>query len=104
MIKVTMLYPNAPGSKFDENYYMEKHLPLVHQLLDPRGLVRVEIDRGISASDPNAPPPFVFAAHLMFNSVDAVHEAFKIAGGELMGDIPNYTDIKPQAQISEIVS
>jgi hypothetical protein len=35
--------------------------------------------------------------------VEEVHEGFKASGREIMGDIPNFTDIKPTFQISEIV-
>ena len=104
MIRVTVLYPNQAGKKFDHKYYMEKHLPMAGRQLRPHGLVRAEIDRGISAADPNAPAPFLVVAHLFFNSVDDVHKAFRAVGREVMGDIPNYTDIQPQIQISEVVS
>ncbi len=29
MIKVTVLYPNEEGKKFDLDYYLNKHLPMV---------------------------------------------------------------------------
>ena len=29
MIRVTVLYPNTEGSKFDLKYYIEKHMALV---------------------------------------------------------------------------
>ena len=103
MIRVSVIYPNQPGSKFDLNYYTEKHIPMVKERLTPLGLIRVEVDKGISAPDPNAPAPFIAMGHLIFNSVEEVHEAFKATGRELMGDIPNYTDIQPQIQISEML-
>jgi uncharacterized protein (TIGR02118 family) len=104
MIRVTVLYPNEAGKKFDWEYYTKKHIPMVGQVLTPLGLVRGETDRGISAPDPKAPPPFIAVAHLFFNDVDTVHSAFRQAGRQVMGDIPNYTDIRPQILISEILS
>ena len=103
MIRVTVSYPNEQGKKFDWSYYTETHLPLVHRHLDPMGLVRTEVDKGISGPDPTAPASFVAVAHLIFNTVGEVHEAFKAAGRAVMGDIPNYTDINPTIQISEMV-
>lgn len=103
MIRVTVAYPNESGKKFDWDYYLNSHGPLVNQNLSNRGLVKFEVDKGVSAPDPSAPAPFVAIAHLTFNTVDEVHEAFKAVGREVMGDIPNFTDIQPTIQISETV-
>lgn len=103
MIKVSVLYPNEQGKKFDMDYLTNKHVPLVHQRLDSMGLSRSEVEKGVSSADPNAPAPFLAVVNLYFNSVDEVHEGFKTHGREVMGDIRNYTDIQPQIQISEVV-
>ena len=103
MIKVSVLYANEEGKKFDMDYYTGKHMPLVHSRLDSMGLLRTEVERGVSSADPNAPAPFVAIGVLYFNTAEEVHEGFKTHGREIMGDIPNYTDISPQFQISEIV-
>ena len=103
MIRVSVLFPYEEGAKFDHAYNIEKHIPMVKEVLGSRGLVKVEVDKGISAADPSAPAPFVAATYLFFNTVDEVHQAFMAAGKQVMGDIPNYTTINPQIQISEIV-
>ena len=103
MIKVSVLYPNESGKKFDMDYFTNKHIPMVRQRLDGGGLLRSEFEGGISSADPSAPAPFVAIGVLYFNVVEEVHEAFKTHGREIMGDIPNYTDIAPQIQISEVV-
>lgn len=101
MIKVTVMYPNESGKRFDENYYLNSHIPMVQRLLGPMGLVRGEVDKGVSGTDPNAPPDYIIIGHLYFNTADEVHAAFTTHAREIMGDIPNYTDIRPQIQISE---
>ncbi len=101
MIKVTVLYPNEEGKKFDHGYWTSTHLNIVQTLLGPMGLVNGEMEKGVSGTDPDSPPPFVAVAHLYFNTVDEVHSAFIEHAGTIMSDIPNYTDIKPQFQISE---
>ena len=103
MIKVSVLYPNEEGKSFDLDYYMNKHMPMVHRLCDPLGLIRSEVEKGVSSADPNAPAPFTVVGHLVFNTADEVHNAFKTHGHEIMGDIKNYTQIQPQFQIAEIV-
>ena len=103
MIKVSVLYPNEEGKKFDMDYYTGKHMPMVQSRLDSMGLLRIEMEKGLSSADPSAPAPFVAIGVLYFNTAEEVHEGFKTHGREIMGDIPNYTDIAPQFQISEIV-
>ena len=103
MIKVSVLYPNEEGKKFDMDYYSGKHMPMVRSRLDSMGLLRSEMEKGVSSADPSAPAPFVAIGVLYFNTAEEVHEAFKTHGREIMGDIPNYTDITAQIQISEIV-
>ena len=35
MIKVSVLYPNTTGCKFDMSYYVDKHMPMVQNKLGP---------------------------------------------------------------------
>jgi len=42
-------------------------------------------------------------SQLYFNSVADFQKAMGAHGKEIMGDVLNYTDIRPQVQISEIV-
>ena len=103
MIKVSVLYPNGEGKKFDYEYYTTTHLALVQSLLGPMGLVKGELEKGISGADPNEPPPFLALGHLYFNTVEELHAAFSVHAGAIMGDLPNFTDVKPQLQISEVL-
>ena len=103
MVRISVLYPNEPGRKFDHDYYAKKHMPLVHKRLSPLGLLRYEVDKGLGGPTPESKPPFVAACYLYFNSAEEFRNAMGRHGAELMGDVPNYTDIQPQIQISEIV-
>ena len=103
MIRVTVLYPQDPSKKFDFDYVQNNHLPMVQRLLGPMGLQSAAMDKGISTADPNAPAPYVALNHLVFNTVEEVHQAFITHGSEIMSDVKNYTEITPQIQISEII-
>ena len=35
MIKVSVMYPNKPGARFDHAYYRDKHMPLLKALSPP---------------------------------------------------------------------
>jgi len=101
MIRVSVLYPTKEGSKFDWDYYTKTHMPLVRERF-AGALVKDEIDRGLGTAEPGAPAPFQVVAHLSFNSMDDVQKAMGAHGPELMADIPNYTDMQPLFQISEV--
>lgn len=101
MIKVSVLYPNADGKKFDTAYYFTKHIPMVKQKLGA-ACKRVEIDQGMDGAQPGSKPAFIAMAHMTFDSVDAFQKAFGPHSAAIMGDIPNYTDIQPVVQVSEV--
>jgi uncharacterized protein (TIGR02118 family) len=101
MIKVTVLYPNTPGAKFDMKYYCEKHIPMVQQKLGA-ACKRVAVEQGIAGMAPGAPPAYIAMGHIYCDSPDAFQTAFAPHAQEIMGDIPNYTDIQPTIQISEV--
>lgn len=101
MIRVSFLYPSEAEGSFDHDYFLRTHLPLVAARLGS-ALVGYEVDRGIAGGDAGAPPPFEAAVHMTFRSVDDFQRAFEPHADELVGDIPNYTDINATMQISEV--
>jgi uncharacterized protein (TIGR02118 family) len=101
MIKVTVLYENAEGKKFDMAYYCEKHIPMVKQKLGS-ACRRVDVDQGLGGAQPGSKPAFVAMANLHFDSVDAFQHAFAPHADSILGDIPNYTDIQPLIQVNEV--
>ncbi len=103
MIRVAVLFANKPGAKFDMDYYTDKHLRWIRSKLGPRGMVRVEMDRGTSGAKPDSTPPFVAVTYLVFKSISSYRSAFTGVEDDIMNDLKNYTDITPEVQISEIV-
>ena len=103
MVRVTVLYPNESAKRFDHDYYARKHMPMVMERLKGSGMLRYEVDKGLAGGGLGAPAPFVAACHLYFNAAADFQKGIAAHGTEIMGDIPNYTDISPQIQISEIV-
>jgi uncharacterized protein (TIGR02118 family) len=102
MICVSVFYPSGPGKHFDQVYYEQKHRPLVKERLG-NSLTRYEIDQGLSGLDPGSEPMFATVGRLYFNSVGEFQQQMIAHGAELQADIPNFTDIQPQFQISELV-
>jgi uncharacterized protein (TIGR02118 family) len=95
MIRLSVLYPVTEGATFDHDYYRTSHVPLC---LATWGLDRADIDKGVDG-------PYVAAVHFVFDSPEALGEAFAAPGtGEVLADVANYTTITPVLQTSEIVA
>lgn len=102
MIKVSVMYPNTPGTHFNHDYYRDTHMPLVKARLGSP-LRYYTVDKGLAGGAPGAAPTYAASGHLFFDSVEDFQNAFGPHTTEIMGDIPNYTDITPLIQISEVV-
>jgi len=101
MIKVSVFYPQSGDAKFDMNYYITKHMPMVRQKLGA-ACKGVAVEQGVAGGTPGTPPAFVAMGHLLFDSADAFQKAFASHADAIMSDIPNYTKIQPVIQISEV--
>ena len=101
MIRVTVVYPNTPGSQFDIAYYCKTHIPLVRRLFGP-ALKNVAVEQGIAGGTPGSPAPYLAIGQLQFESVEEFQAAFAPCAQEIMADIPNYTNTQPVIQISEV--
>lgn len=102
MIKVSVMYPNSPGARFDHDYYRDRHLPLVKQRMGEH-LHHYTIDKGIAGGAPGEPATYVGMCHLYCESVEAFQAGFGPHAAEILADIPNYTDQSPVLQISDVV-
>ena len=101
MLKVSVLYPNRAGTKFDMAYYLNHHIPLVRQLLGS-ALKAVSVEHGISGEEPGSPAPYVTTCHLLLDSVQAYQTSFGPHVQEIIEDIPKYTDSQPLIQLGEV--
>lgn len=102
MIKVSVMYPNKPGARFDHDYYKDKHMPLVKARLGD-ALRYYTVDKGLGGGEPGSAPTYVGMCHLFVDSAEAFQAAFGPHAQEILGDIPNYTDLQPVMQVSEVV-
>jgi uncharacterized protein (TIGR02118 family) len=98
------MYPAAPGSTFDWAYYLGPHLQLAHRLLDHRGLLRVEIDRGIRGVPPDTPAPFHAVGHLLFPDLATLMAALAETANEFVADERKYASAPSVVQISEVLA
>lgn len=102
MIKVSVMYPNAPGAKFDHEYYREKHMPMVKARMGNH-CKYYTVDKGLAGGAPDAPATYIAMGHLFCDSVESFEAGFGPHSEEILGDIPNYTNQTPVIQTSEVV-
>ncbi len=102
MIKVSVMYPSTPDARFDHEYYRDSHMPLVKSLMGESCLFYT-VDKGLAGGAPGEPPTYIGMCHIFCDSVGAFQSGFGPHAQAIMADIPNYTDITPVMQISEVV-
>lgn len=93
MIRVSVFYPSGDGTTFDHDYYKNTHVPMATAAWN----VGAEIDKGTSG-------PYTAAVHFFFESMETMQAAMASPDtAKVMADVPNYTNITPVMQVSEIV-
>lgn len=102
MYRVSVMYPNEPGARFDHDYYRTTHMALVREHLGPHGLVRTGVDRGVSGGGGER-APYICVGYLYFETADGYDNAVKAAGSVLRDDIPNFTNVRPTRLIAEVL-
>jgi uncharacterized protein (TIGR02118 family) len=101
MIKVSVLYPNETGKRFDIDYYCNKHMPIAVEKLGAacKGAI---VEQGLAGGEPGSAPPYIVIASFLFDSIGDFQKAVTGWDEELAADLKNYTDIQPIMQINEI--
>ena len=102
MTKVTVLYPSGENKTFDMDYYCSTHLQIISKLLGNH-LKGVTVEKGLGGADPDSIAPFAGMGNMYFDSVADFKKAFDPNAEKIMGDLPNFTNITPIIQISEVM-
>ncbi len=102
MVRLFAMYPNKPDSKFDFDYYASVHMQMAKERLREFGLRGMGITKGISTLD-GEPAAYICIGTVDFDNAEDMQRGFEAHAEALMADIPNYTDIEPEIQISEVL-
>ena len=101
MIRIAAVYPRVEGKKFDIDYYIQHHLPVVRQKFTPFGLKKIEVDRGVQKPGGGV-SPFFAIGYLYFDTLESFQKCYAAVGKEVVDNIPVYTDVKPMIQVGEL--
>ena len=64
MVTISVMYPYIAGSRFDHDYYRERHVPFVLECMGP--VCRTHsIDKGQTGPRPGTQPLYVAACHIV---------------------------------------
>jgi uncharacterized protein (TIGR02118 family) len=88
--QVVVVYPRNKDSKFDKEYYLSTHMPLVAKHWKKHGL------KSYAVTELNADGPYSYSVVMEFES----YEGFGAAGAdpntkEVMDDVNNFSNEKP---------
>jgi len=101
MIKVAIFYPNGEDKTFDMDYYSNKHMPMAARLFGD-SLKAMSIDKGLANGNPDMPVPYLAIGYFYFDTMSSFENSMGPNSEKLRADVPNYTNIQPVIQISEV--
>ncbi len=84
------------------SYYVDSHMSTLVKGKLGAALKGMQVDHGLGGAMPGVPAPYIAVGHLLFDSVEAFQAAFGPVATEILGDIPNYTNVQPAVQVSEV--
>lgn len=104
MFRSLAMFPKTPGSRFDMDYFLNKHLPLVKTLFKHTGLISIDVEIGVALAPPHPALGYTVITALTFNTLEALEQATASNSARLRADIPNFTNVQPLIQVNQLVS
>ena len=101
MITVNVLYPNRDGAKFNMDYYLTSHIPMLKRVLGS-ALKGCTVEQGLGGGAPGTKAEFAVLCHLRFDSVESFQQAFGPVAGQIQNDVANYASEAPIIQLSDV--
>jgi len=98
MITLIAMYPKTETSTMDVDYYINTHAPMVAGHLGS-SLLRATVTTG---ADFGGPTPYSLVSMLEIDSMESLGAAFGAHADEIMGDIPNFTNVQPVMYVGSV--
>src|SRR5678815_5492705 len=73
--RVSVMYPNTPGARFNHEYYRDKHMPLLKRRMGDSCLY-YSVDKGLAGGAPGAPATYIGMCHFFCDSVESFQAGF----------------------------
>jgi uncharacterized protein (TIGR02118 family) len=97
---ITVLYPAKDNEQFDFEFYRQRHIPLIEDILG-NSLHRLEVRRGQPAPD-GSPPTHIAVISIWIADWPAYERAMAVRSQELIDEVPLFTKVMPTIQVDEV--
>lgn len=97
MYAITILYPAGDDTTFDMDYYVGTHMPMFADAIGSDNL------DGWGVAKPHG-DEYHCVAWAMVSDLDAYNAAMAEHGKTLVGDVPNFTNVRPTMINTEVVA
>lgn len=99
-VSMQVIYPVSDGTHFDNDYYFATHMNIVAEHWGEH-IQSTLVTKGI-ADGPDTPPSIYAVATIVFADRQKMNAAMAV-GAPVLSDIPNFTNVKPQILIGEVM-
>jgi uncharacterized protein (TIGR02118 family) len=102
-LDVTVIYPNEDDTKFDLDYYLKTHMPLVKSKWASYGLKGYTVSEYQPGPD-GAKPPYIVGCVLHWDNAEDLQKAMGASDctEPIFGDIPNFCNKQPILLTGEV--
>ncbi len=99
-ISLQVVYPITDGTTFDFDYYTKTHMPMVAKVAG--NFIQTNlITKGLASGPESGPGYYLIATHVFKDQ--QTFDAGMAVAGPLLDDIRNFTDVKPEMLIGEVI-
>ncbi|RAL00169.1 uncharacterized protein BO80DRAFT_425955 [Aspergillus ibericus CBS 121593] len=92
---LTVLYPNETDAKYNLDYYISNHMPLVERHWKKYGIQSWSVTRYNPAVD-GTRPLYTIGCIIAWESEESIQEAFKgPEAAEVLSDVSNFSNKQP---------
>ena len=99
---INILYPAKDNDAFDFRFYLDRHVPLIKDILG-KSLHRLEVRKGATSQDGSGPPTYTCVISIWIADWPAYENAIAARASELIAEVPLFTKVMPIIQIDEVI-
>lgn len=100
---LTFLYPNDSQARYNMDYLIDKHMPMIQSHWEKSGLTSWAVTN-FTPGPEGMPPVYAFAANLVWDKKESLSAA--LGGGdleEIMDDVTNFSNKRPLILVGDTV-